>query len=362
VVATDPPIEELLDEAMALHRAGEFGPAEERYRTILERQPGHPDASNLLGLIALAFGHAESAVELFEAAVDSVPDSGMFRGNLADALSSAGRIEEAEAAYRRAIELAPDRAAPVYNLGLLLHQLERPDEALASFRRAVALDPEHASARHLVAALSGDSRPDSAPVDYVTALFDDYAFGFEAHVTGELGYRVPDDLAAFFRTRELGGGWTVVDLGCGSGLAGERFRDLADHMVGCDLAGKMLAVCHGKGVYDQLWHEDAAATLARYSAVDLVIAADLFIYVGALETMLGQIAGSLRPGGYLAGSIEAADREFALRPSGRFAHAPDYLEAAAAAAGLTRVWLEPTVIRTEGETAIPGHLFVFRRA
>jgi len=49
-------LEEALQEAVAHHRAGRLGEAEELYRAILEVQPEQPDANHNLGVVALQTG------------------------------------------------------------------------------------------------------------------------------------------------------------------------------------------------------------------------------------------------------------------------------------------------------------------
>ena len=79
----------------------------------------------------------------------------------------------------------------------------------------------------------------------------------------------------------------VMDLGCGTGLAGECFASIAQYMVGCDLSSKMIEKAEEKGCYDQLFHEEIVAALARFQEpeqlMDLVIASDVLCYIGDLN-------------------------------------------------------------------------------
>ena len=74
-----------------------------------------------------------------------------------------------------------------------------------------------------------------APSDYVEKLFDDYAQKFDSHLVQVLSYSVPKKLAALLRPHfdPDGEKWTILDLGCGTGLAGAEIAPFARQMVGC---------------------------------------------------------------------------------------------------------------------------------
>jgi predicted TPR repeat methyltransferase len=64
---------------------------------------------------------------------------------------------------------------------------------------------------------------------------------------------------------------------------GQRLRDRVDHLEGIDLSAAMIAETARKGVYDRLEKAELVAFLKRHVAeADLVTAADVFIYCGAL--------------------------------------------------------------------------------
>ena len=94
---------------------------------------------------------------------------------------------------------------------------------------------------------------------------------------------------------------------------------------------------------------------------DLIVAADVLIYFGDLANFLTSAAYALRPGGLLAFSTESHDGNgFQLLRSGRFSHAPDYVQRSARPE-FSLVTSRPTTIRLEATQRVPGRLFVFRR-
>ncbi len=89
----------------------------------------------------------------------------------------------------------------------------------------------------------------------------------------------------------------------------------------------MLRKARAKGVYDRLEKADLQAFAYDGEKADLVTAADVFMYVGALEGIMKTVAGMLAPDGLFAFSVEklAGDGDFALQPSRRYAHSEAYV-------------------------------------
>src|SRR4051812_34889992 len=71
-----------IPEAFALafqyHQAGQLAPAEQLYCQILDVEPNHADALQLLGEIAYRCGHNESARELISKAVQLNPQAAPY--------------------------------------------------------------------------------------------------------------------------------------------------------------------------------------------------------------------------------------------------------------------------------------------
>jgi predicted TPR repeat methyltransferase len=136
------------------------------------------------------------------------------------------------------------------------------------------------------------------------------------------------------------------------------------HLIGVDLSEKMVTLSRARGVYDELFVAEVHDWLRMADAArfDVVIAADVFIYVGALETMFAEIARVLRPGGWLAFSTEeCAEGTFALQPSGRYAQSEAYIRELAQPAFVVRE-AEPSVLRLEGTTPTLGRLYLLQRS
>lgn len=114
---------EILRRAAALLELGQIENARRACVALLAREPGQPDASNLLGLIALKLQEFELASEHFAEALALRPDVADYHNNLGTALTELWRPEEALAAYRRATELDPHHPTAQRNLLYLINLL-----------------------------------------------------------------------------------------------------------------------------------------------------------------------------------------------------------------------------------------------
>jgi len=125
----------------------------------------------------------------------------------------------------------------------------------------------------------------------------------------------------------------------------------------------MIARAEAKGDYDRLAVGNLAAFLsaeiAKAAKYDLVLAADVFVYVNDLAAVLAAIARVLAPRGVLAFTVEThSGTGVALLPTLRFAHGERYLRDAIAGAGLTLLALEHAAIRTEKGEPVNGLVLV----
>jgi predicted TPR repeat methyltransferase len=227
------------------------------------------------------------------------------------------------------------------------------------------MHPESELARYFVATLGAGPIPAKPPDVYVRELFDSYAGRFDEHLGRQLQYRLPDVMATTLKdlfARDLP--WrSLLDLGCGTGLVGVAVRGMTDRLTGVDLSPRMVEKARQKEVYDELHVADIVEFVGPLAeAFDVVLAADVFIYLGDLEPVIRGVAAALGPRGVLAFSVEegAAGSSYSLQSSGRYAHSRTYVETLAAGAGLEELRVTRLDLRVEAGRAIPGLLFVFR--
>ena len=156
----------------------------------------------------------------------------------------------------------------------------------------------------------------------------------------------------------------ILDLGCGTGLSGASFSEHVNQMVGVDLSPKMLAKAEERGCYTDLVQADVCDAMKQCrQKFDLVLSADVFIYIGALEEVFTLTTKLLNPGGMFAFSIEKqrTGLDYRLRLTGRYAHSLDYIRRLAKAEGFEEVGYTSAVLRYERGTPVAGSIIVLRR-
>jgi predicted TPR repeat methyltransferase len=263
----------------------------------------------------------------------------------------------------------------------------------------------------MLAAISAEDGGDDgvhrrASPEFVAALFDDFASTFDEKL-GALEYRVPGIIGAT-AAQARGDGTAFVsalDAGAGTGLAGRFLRPIVTGpMVGVDISQKMLdkaATCtltKGCGIdeeteeratdgedaklYDGLVASDLEAMTLEETLLapgvtrsenlsnedkqgfDLVVAADVLVYFGRLESVLGNFANLSKPGSSLMFTCERATEEeaplgYRLLTSGRFSHTKGYVLDVAKDLGYSLASYEEIVPRMEKGKEVKGHIFHF---
>ena len=125
-----------------------------------------------------------------------------------------------------------------------------------------------------------------------------------------------------------GGMWTILDLGCGTGLSGMAFKGIAKRLIGVDLSSKMLEAASEKKIYDELVLSDMVIFLANQRTdYDLILAADVLVYVGDLRHLFIVVSQALRTHALFVFNTEInAQGDFYMTQSGRFAHNKIYID------------------------------------
>jgi predicted TPR repeat methyltransferase len=284
------------------------------------------------------------------------------------ALGYAQRGDDPAAAdlFAQAVELSPGFASGWFALGEVRARLGERDGAIAAFRQALAADPadRHGAALHL-ARLGAVQATAAMSPGYVRTLFDQYAPRFDAALAN-LSYRAPALLfaavAATCGARPRFG--TMLDLGCGTGLAGAAFRPYVDWLIGVDLSPKMIEEARAKGLYDRLVVGDVGEFLqAREDAAfHLVVAADVFVYLADLAPVCAAIARVLAANGLTAFTVETHDGAgVILGEKLRFAHGEPHVRDALGRAGLSVRQMTRVSTRTENNMPVPGLLLVAQK-
>ena len=287
--------------------------------------------------------------------------------------------------------------------------------AIQSFQRSLSYNPSDGHALVQLAsldALSTSASQEKFPAattttngvksldnNYVADLFDGYSDRFENELVSVLQYQghewVAKEALEFMTRRfessssnqECKSHFTVVDLGCGTGLVGQSIRIALDfsntdvdggpslknievRLFGVDLSPRMVDISRAKEykatrVYDQVDEDEGVKYLSRLAAgqpssIDCIVAADVFIYVGDLDKLFQVASEVLSNGSVLIFSVEqllprddSHGHGLKLLQSGRFGHTQAYIEQTASRYGLKlKLWRDGTLRKQRGDDVL----------
>jgi predicted TPR repeat methyltransferase len=343
-------------------------------------------------------GRAADAVSLLQSLIDSGRAGLLARLTHVDALLATGDTGRALEVARETASLSPNVAVAILALGRALLAADALPPAIAEIQRALRLDPENSEARYqlglawlqageadkaleqfaqIAPALAPTDLPNktaeartmrSAPrsnANYVQHLFDQFSADYESRMLGQLGYAAPQilrELAQLVLPDAERKSLAILDLGCGTGLSGAAFADLAKHLDGIDLSRAMLHKARARALYRSLRAGDIETMEIDAGAYDLAVCADTLVYLGDLSRVFARVHRALKAGGSFLFTTEKNHCEgFELGPKRRWRHAESYLRAGAERAGFEVTGLVDCVPRHEAGLPVAGNAVALRR-
>jgi predicted TPR repeat methyltransferase len=347
---------------------GDLQAAQHFFGEAVELAPDFVEGFHLRGVALMRLGHNAEALACLERAVALDPDFTEAILNHATVLSEMKRPNEALACFDRLLALDPNSAVAWNNRGNALVALGRLEEATAAYDRAIAIDPDFDEAkRNRFYALLALRKVDRISDFAVREAFDAVAARYDQTVLQALDYRGHMHLQTL-ALRVLGplvAPWCILDLGCGTGLAGECFKEAArgGRLDGVDISPAMIEEARKRQIYDHLIVADFEAFLAAPGpSYRLILSADAIVYIGDLAPAFAGVASRLEPAGTFLFTCEAKQGDgWELTPANRFRHSESYLRAQAARAGLLWLDLMECTPRYEGGEPVQGLAVALRK-
>lgn len=351
----------LLESALLHARHDQFPQAIELAEKVAKLEPHNLQV--LAGVIDIAHrsGHTEMAVRHLRRGLELVPGDMELRRMLAQDLSALGQHEEALTLWN---DLVAENPGNQYALEGRLQALTAANQinspqAQEDAAALLALQPDNPIYAYQHQLTQGQT-PDQQPIEISRDLFDGMAEGYDLHMVGQLGYRLPKLVAEKITQRHPQKDINVLDLGCGTGLLGVYLGRLNGHLIGVDVAHKMIEQAARHQVYDRFHmvnlHDALQAT--PDGLYHVLTALDVFIYAGDLTAALPNAQRILLPGGVLYFSCEIAPEDgpdLILQANGRYAHKRSHIEALCAQAGLETT-VEELILRQEAGQPVSGLL------
>jgi predicted TPR repeat methyltransferase len=284
---------------------------------------------------------------------------------LADKLRGNGFTETTFLCLKRVTELTPENSDAWHALGWAAQAVGRRDVAGSAFEKYLEAQPEDASIRHILTALKDETPPPRASNKCILQTFRNFSSHYDTKMRDSLSYQAPERLQDLIRA-EIGVATSleILDIGCGTGLAGVGLKERAARLVGIDLSPEMIELAREREIYDQLEIAEITEWLDQTEGqFDLIVACDCLVYFGDLQPVAVSAARRLKPGGWFAFTTERGEKyPFHLADSGRYTHHPEHVREVAARAGLVVGRLEEGFLRTERGVEVTGLLAVLRKA
>lgn len=359
----------------------------------LNLPPEDPNTFHSLALLHFQKRDYKKALLHFERALASNKHFDLIKQHIANTLLQLGDLTGALGYYHQQLSDAPT-IETYYNIACILMMQERRKDAITYFDQVLAKDPNHLAAHvnmgnvylregmrsraqasfqkalkiapddkeigHILAALTQSCAPKKAPAIYTERLFDQYAPYYEQHLTQHLNYHVPNLLfeSVTHEKNITKANWHVLDLGCGTGLCGIYFQNLANKLIGIDLSSNMLAIAKQKDLYHELIEQDIVDALSHFNHIDLIVAGDVLTYLGDLTLFFDRCNQALKKGGLLVFTVEKSfgSKDYILQETIRYAHHKSYITTLANQQGFKILRLDNCVIRKDHHKPIEGYL------
>ncbi len=391
-------LESQFAKAVVLHQRGELNGACEIYYTILTQIPDSPLVHYNLGLALFEQEKYEKSCDHYRTALKQAPQNTDVLYNLALSLGKLGKLVEAIAIYEEIIKNVPNDIDSLYNIGcahkdsydftralhyyelvlaidanhqqslnnmaFIHHNYGDLVKAKALYSRLLDLDPEHAAAKHMLSSLKGDKLQTADP-RYVAEVFDSSSHRYENNLVENLEYSVPKKLRRYFDDLYTvpPNSMKALDIGCGTGLGGIAFKDICRSIDGVDISPNMIDLARQKKMYSELYVDEIENYLRTCEDLyDLVLAADVFTYIGELENIFRLTFEILKESKFFCFSTEKTENmNYSLQNSGRFAHSEIYITKLADKIGFHEINRLPVHLRKEKNQWVEGVIFVLRK-
>jgi len=146
-----------------------------------------------------------------------------------------------------------------------------------------------------------------------------------------------------------------------------HFQTLAKSITGIDISSKMLEKAEEKGIYTHLIHNNlidyAKQHLKNEAKFDLIIAADVFVYIGELEDIFATVKKILKENGIFIFSTEylhTCEENFIVNSGGKIAHSTHYIEKLINQFHFTQLLSKQTILRKDGNKDVEGRVTILQ--
>ena len=339
----------------------------------LNKHPSSAASHILAGNALNAMGKYQKAINMYLRAYELDSSNLELLNSLSEAYRSNNDWENCLLFAWRYVKNNPQiNNAMQLNFGYLLYECysEKSPEIVQKFAlKWLKFFPENKVVQHMGYALTNGNALQNSDAEFIKETFDTFASDFEKTLA-ELDYQAPLLVQSAIQKNlktSLFSRYHILDLGCGTGLCGEKIKKFAAFkgLYGVDLSEKMLEIAKQKNIYSQLTCDDLCHYLENNEHLfNVIVASDVWTYFGDLTKAFVRVARNLLPDGLFIFTFSVNDLskdDFFLAPSGRFVHSLDYVEKVLKSSGLKMISCERHILRNEAEKPVYGYITVARK-
>jgi len=355
------------EQGLAAFCAREFERAISFFQEVLRVESCHLEATRLMAWACIELGWYEEAVRGCDKLIALNYQVMTALYNKGVVLLGQMRLLEAKICFEKIDSHDPNYINAQINLAVLHLKLGNNKKSVFYYQKVLSILPGHEHANYMIAALTGKNIFKKTPKEFIQQLYAAYAANYEYDMLGQLNYRVPELLKNFFLKHSMlkNNLKSVLDLGCGTGLAGQCFKPFAKELIGVDLSLEMLQKSKEKNIYEELHCMQMEQYLLTCNKkFDLVYASDSLIYTGDLSHLFSLVQAVLLPKSYFLFSVEAKEENnisYRLNETGRFSHELSYLGDLAKKAAWEWLARDSVVLRTQHDESVQGFLVLLGR-
>lgn len=348
----------------ALFQQDQFSDAADAFSYSIKLGTRASDAHYNLASAYIEMGDFKSALKHYHQQLEVEAMSDAYY-NIGVILMAQDHHNDALSYFQSAAETDPDNTETLLNMGAINLKKGNREEAIKIYQQVLSLEPDNAEITHVLEALIGKNTPEQSPPDYVKNLFNHYANYYDKHLEAHLHYDVPQQLAKAIEEESQCGDteqWRILDLGCGTGLVGEQLKHLAKQLIGIDISEKMIAHAEKKQIYHDLSIGDITLAFKTHRDIDLVVAGDVFTYIGNLNNIFLGVKVVLKSGALFAFTVEKTNEEnYILQKTIRYAHNKHYIETLIEKNDFITERFANITLRRQHGHPIEGYLVILRK-
>ena len=377
-----------------LHVESDFEESFFNFNMALQLNEQSVDILNCLGDLHFKYEKYEQAKEYFHKALNQNQSDNISMSNLGICLYRLGDTENAITNLQKSLEIEPNYISALNNLAVIYMDLENYQEGLGLLQKVISLDKNNYLANknagllytkledfekakiflenalkynkdddelNFIYASVDNKTPKNAPLNYVESLFNNYAKNFEISLTKQLDYKFPKKMCEFvINCNDIPNTFdNAIDLGCGTGLSGEVFRDYVDFFTGVDLSNNMLDIAKKKKIYDELLTGDICNILKKSTKkYNLFIIADVFVYIGELQDVFSQIKNRSEEGAIVIFSTEHLEEGDYKLVKQRYRHSKSYIEKILKQNNFNFIDFKTEKLRKDKDSYITGGIYL----